>query len=130
MLKLTEEQINEAICSYLNYKADGYAIRIAPSGFFKDGRMRKHRSKYIIKGVSDILYWSKGFFFAFEVKTPTAHKYIKKHGERLRGLSPVKLNKGQIHIVEQIRFLEAIRQQGFVAEFVSSIEDVKTILEC
>ncbi len=126
-MKVTEEMITEQICTYLSFTR-GQLNRIAPSGFFKNGVMRKHKSKFIKKGVSDILYLSSGTFYAFEVKTPGEYKYILKHLEKIRATIPSQLNEKQLHIWEQEEYLQGIRVNGGVGSFVCSLGQVRTIL--
>jgi len=123
-----EESITESICHYLHFKG-GLVVRIAPSGFFKNGRMLKHKSKFIRRGVPDILYWHNGKSYAFEVKKPIEHRYILKHGERIMATPRMNLNKKQIHIREQILIVRELVKQGAIASFVSSIDDVKKLIE-
>ena len=126
-MKISEELINESICDYLSL-CGGYVMRIAPSGFFKNGKMVKHKSQYIKRGVSDIMFFRDGMFYALEVKTPKEHDYIKKHHDAISKSHPGLLNIKKLHIWEQILFINAMRNNGFIAEFVSSIKDVREIV--
>lgn len=126
-MKVSEEMINEWICNFLS-RQGGFVTRIAPSGFFKNGAMVKHRSVFIRRGVPDILYWRDDKAYAFEVKTPTAYKYAIKHYDRIKNTPKLKLNKMQIHLQEQIHILEQLKIQGVHASFVCGVEQVKLIL--
>ena len=125
---ITEEMITEQICGYLSYFSSGQLNRIAPGGFFKNGTMRKHKSKYIKRGMADIQFILNGMFFAFEIKTPAEHKYIIKHGKKIADTPPDLLNKKRFHIWEQIQYLEGVRRNGFVGEFISNVDQVQEIL--
>ena len=69
----------------------------------------------------------RGQIFFFEVKTPDKHEYILKHWDRLKQLP--KLNREQERFLNQIRFCEKAREEGFVCEFVSSLKQVIEVLE-
>lgn len=131
----SEEQITESICKYLSLFGGAQINRIAPSGFFKknsfskSGVMIKHKSKFVQRGVADILFWYKKKFIALEVKVPKEYNYICKNYLRISKSIPDMLSKKDFHILEQIEYLEGIRRNGFVGEFVCSLEQVRKILE-
>ena len=128
-IKITEEDITESICHYLSLFRGSQLNRITPGGFFKNGRMRKHKSKHVKKGVSDIQFIYQGKFYVFEVKTPKEYKYtMKYYGEILSTPKDFLVDKKK-HLKEQIEYIEGVRRNGFIGEFVCSIEMVKERLE-
>jgi len=125
---MKESQIEETILEYLSYLG-GFSCKIPNAGFFDGAKMVKHRSKHVINGISDVFLWLNGVFYCFEVKRPSEYKYVMKHYEKIKN-SPVDLlNKKQKHLNEQIWFIENIRKQGFVGEFVCSVEMVRDIIK-
>ena len=125
-----EESLTESICSFLNYKCKGAQInRIIPSGYFRDGKMRRHRSENVKKGVSDILMMYAGTFYAFEIKTPRELKYVLKYWDKIKAGHYLSLNKKQRHIKAQIDYLSGIRNNGGKGGFVCSFEQVREIID-
>ena len=82
-LQLKEYQIEELILSYLNSLKNSFFWKNPVGGFYDGKKIRKHASKFVIKGGSDILGLYKSQFYAFEVKTPTSIRFYEKHKERL-----------------------------------------------
>ena len=122
---MNEESITEFLCSYILLKYKGAVLnRIAPSGFFKNGRMIKHRSKYIKKGVSDIQVMYRGSFYAIEVKTPKELEFYKKHEDQISMTPACRLSKKKAHLKEQQNYIKAIKAQGGKGSFVASISDI------
>ena len=75
-------------------------------------------------GLPDLLFDSRelGAFF-FEVKTKTAHDYIKKHMERLR--REIDIVDSKVHVKNQIRLIDEYNSRGNIkGYFVSSVDDV------
>jgi len=92
--------------------------------------MRKHHSRFYLKGTSDILGLFKGDFYAFEVKTPASIRFYEIHQERL-SITPswgLKNNKER-HFRRQIEFQKMVKTMGGNAFFVSSILEVKKALQ-
>jgi len=127
-LEPTEEEITEAICQFLELFAGAQLNRIAPGGFFRGGVMKKHKSRFVKKGVSDIQFVFQGMFYAFEVKTPTEYAFAMKHYHNIYSSPYEVLSAKKRHLKDQIEYLEGIRRNGFVGEFVNSVSMVKEIL--
>lgn len=124
-----ESDIEETILEFLSYIPNSFATKIAPSGFFDGGVMKSHRSKHVQRGLSDIFFWTSGKFYAFEVKTEKEHAFANKHMVQIMTLPKGQLSKKKQHLKEQLNFMLKIREAGHVAEFVSSVEDVQSILK-
>lgn len=123
----SESQIEEMICRWLSFFRDGMVYKIAPSGFFNGKRFVKHKNEFIKNGHPDIVFHHSGKVFYFEVKKPSEHKYILKHYVSIKNSLPT--NKKKKHIKDQIEFIEKLNSVGHVAEFVSSLENVKKIID-
>ena len=124
-----ESIIETQILRYLD-TLGGYAIKLAPTGYFDTKRkvFRKHTSVFANRKKLDILFYYKGTTWNFEVKTPTEYKYIMKHYAKLS--DPVILlngNKKQVHLHEQIIALDRIRESGNYAFFTYSAMHVKQL---
>ncbi len=129
-LKFKENDIEKEILIYLNSLKDGMFWKNPASGFFDGKAMRKHSSKFIIKGVSDIIGCYKGKFYAFEVKTPVSIRFYELHHERLSKTASWALkNDKERHFRRQIEFQKKIKVYGGEAFFVSSVLEVKKIME-
>tara|TARA_Y100001951_G_C11199941_1_gene216531 strand:+ start:250 stop:666 length:417 start_codon:yes stop_codon:yes gene_type:complete len=129
-LLLKESEIEDLILFYLNSLRDAFFWKNPAGGFFDGKKIRKHASKFIIKGGSDIIGLYKGHFFAFEVKTPVSIKFYEKHRDRLEKTASWALKTDrERHFRRQIEFQKKIKQNGGNASFVSSIEDVKKCLQ-
>lgn len=131
--KELEKPIENLICDYLSKLPGGYVCQIELSGRpVRKGNftiMIPFKGEHYRVGMSDILFFRNGKFYALEVKTPKEHKYIIKHYEKLRDAIPEHLNKKQKHLHEQITFIENIKRAGGIGNFVSCLEDVKNILQ-
>jgi len=125
----SEEMITEAICQYLSLFKGAQLNRITPSGFFKGGVMKKHRSKFVQRGMSDIQFVYRKKFYAFEVKTPAEYKFWLKHQAEIRSAIPSTLSKKKFHLWEQWQYLRGVRENGFIGEFVCSPQMIRKILE-
>ena len=129
-LQLKESQIEELILSYLNSLKNSFFWKNPAGGFFDGKKIRKHASKFIVKGGSDILGLYNGEFYAFEVKTPTSIKFYEKNYERLSKTASWGLKSDkERHFRRQIEFQKKIKVMGGNAFFVSSIADVKKALQ-
>lgn len=103
---MTESLIKNQICQYLALRKDVAVFWIQQTGKLP-GNPVFSRSKYIPKGISDILgCLTNGRILAIEVKTA----------------------KG-IASVEQDSFIQKIRDAGGLAFVARSVEDVKHMLE-
>jgi len=127
--RLKESEIEETILFYLNTLHDAFFWKNQASGFYDGKSMRKHNSRFYLKGTSDILGLYKGVFHAFEVKTPTSIRFYEIHKERL-SLTPAwgLKNKKERHFRRQIEFQKRVKVMGGKAFFVSSILEVKKAL--
>ena len=127
---MKESEIENAILDYLNILKDAFFWKNPASGFFDGKKMRRHKSKYAINGVSDILGIYRGRFVALEIKTPVEYKYFLNHGERLKKSPYIycKTKKDQ-RLWRQVHFIENIKSLGGHGDFVSSIDNVKRVLQ-
>lgn len=128
----TEKQIERAVCDYLDTVTGGFVCQIELSGRpIKKGFktiMIPFNGKHYRTGMSDILFFYKGTVYAFEVKTPTEHRYAIKHHEKITKTPKSLLNPKQKHFHEQITFIENIKSAGGFGAFVSSVDQVREIL--
>tara|TARA_R100000781_G_scaffold57844_1_gene37337 strand:- start:300 stop:695 length:396 start_codon:yes stop_codon:yes gene_type:complete len=129
MIVIKEHDIENQILLFLNSLKDSFFWKNPSGGFFDGKKIRKHSSKYIIKGASDIIGLYRGEFFVFEVKTPTSIKFYEKNRERLSITASWALKSDrEKHFRRQIKFQEKICAMGGKAAFVASIDDVKKAL--
>lgn len=77
--------------------------------------------------MSDILFWWKGMFFAFEVKTVDEYNWISRNIDKIK--SKAMVSKKEAHVLEQLHFLGSIKKAGGHAHFVCSLDQVKEILK-
>lgn len=125
----SESDIVESICGYLAFTYPKAQINvISPSGFLKNGKMRKHKSKFISKGVSDIQMMWNNVFHVFEVKRPSELKYVLKYLNKIRHGSYLTLNKKQLHLKDQMNYIDSIVTNGGIGGFVASVEHVEEII--
>ena len=127
-MTITEEMITEMICQFLELLQKGQLNRIAPSGFFKNGAMRKHKSKFIKKGVSDIQFMYQGKFYVFEVKTPKEYKFVMKNIAEISRTPRVLLYEKKAHLKDQFDYITGIRNNGGIGDFVCSVDQVKNLI--
>lgn len=110
-LRLPSEEreftIESNILEWLNLQAGVFAFKIETSGYYskKLDMYRKRKSKFHIKGTSDILGLKNGKFFAIECKT------------KLGSISP-----------HQKAFLEQVRKMGGKAAVCRSIDEAEVFL--
>jgi hypothetical protein len=111
IIQQKESDIENTILDYLALIKEGFFWKNPTSGFFDGKKMRRHKSKYALNGVSDILGIHKGRFVALEIKNQTEHRYYLKHAERLKN-TPKSLckTKKDIRFREQIQFIESIKR--------------------
>lgn len=82
--------------------------------------------KYKPDGVSDILgYYKSGRFTAIEVKDPEDYKYLMKNYEKLKSSLWYPDEKRQLHLQNQILFIEDVVKKGGIGFFACSIDMVK-----
>ncbi len=129
-LKFKESDIENEILAFLNGLKEGFFWKNPAGGFFDGKAMRRHNSRFILKGASDVFGLYKGEFYAFEIKTPISIKFYELHKERLSVTAGWALkNDKEKHFRRQILFQRKIKAFGGNAFFVSSVADVKKILE-
>jgi penicillin-binding protein-related factor A (putative recombinase) len=104
---LTEKQIEKLILQWLNAQADIFAFKINTVGIFDTVRKvyRKNLNPHVHVGTSDIVGCCRGFFFAFEVKTPSAFKR-KIPDAQARFIDRVRLYDGMAHVVCSLEQVE------------------------
>lgn len=105
---LTEFQIETNILDGLNKIPGCFAFKVETNGYFDQnkGIYRKRKSKYAIRGTSDIIGVYFGKFFAFEVKSM----------------------KGK-PTPDQLVFIETVKSKGGIAGIVRSIEDALNLFQ-
>ena len=127
---ITEKDIEKLILSKLNQVKEGFVCSIEISGkpikTSMGFRMIPFNSRFHRKGMSDILFFLKGKFFAFEVKTPREHKWVKNKIPQLN--NKITLSKKETHLAEQLFFINKINETGGYADFVSTCEEVMAII--
>lgn len=136
LLKVREEDIEKVILDYLGRVRGGFVTKIHLGGKPIKTRagiiMVPFGNRYCRKGISDIQFNFRGRMFVFEVKTPEEHKYILKHYKKI-SMTPLeffdkKKDKKNRHIKEQMIYIDGIVESGGDGDFVSSLEQVKKIL--
>lgn len=108
---MKEKDIENQILQYLHFLPDCEAWKVDTTGIFdaKRGVFRKRNFPFShAKGVPDIIGFWRGFFFAFEVKTP----------QRKNSASE-----------DQKFFINTAKANGQIAHVVWSLEQVKEILD-
>jgi len=128
----TEKEIEFSILSYLD-TLGGYPMKINLGGRpiqNKEGRMLliPFKNAFTPKGMADILFIYEGCAFAFEVKTAAQVKFIKNSYQRLAEGGFSAANKSYKRLQEQILFIEKFKSSGGYGGFVSTIEEVKSII--
>jgi len=128
----TEKDIEASILAFLE-NLGGFAMKINLGGRpiqTKDGRllMMPFKNPFSAKGMSDILFIYEGCVFCFEVKKPSEVKFIKNSYQRLQEGSFSAENKTYRRLRDQIIFIERVKSNGGYGGFVSSIEEVKSII--
>ena len=128
-IKVKESTIENAILKFLNFQRGSFFWKNPSSGYFDGKIMKKHKSKFAITGVADILGIYYGSFVAFEVKSEIEFKYYKKHGESLK-TTPFMYcrSKKEETLWRQIHFLESIKAKGGFGNVICSVEEAKNIL--
>lgn len=129
----SEKEIEKAIAKRLSYYQGGFVCVIelsgrpirTPSGTV----MIPFQGEFYRKGMSDIIFLYKGKSFAFEVKTEKEYKWVVKHRDRLRKSARNLLTKKRdIHVREQIDFIEGFKHSGNYGDFVCNFEQVEKII--
>jgi len=131
-IPLTEKEIESHILGYLD-TLGGFVLKINSGGkpiLNREGRMIMipFKNPYSPKGMSDILFLYEGCAFCFEVKKPSEVKFIKNSYQRLQEGSFSSENKTYRRLRDQILFIERVKSNGGYGGFVSSIEEVKSII--
>lgn len=93
---------------------------------YKNKRGKERVVKFGEAGMSDILGLEKGNFFVLEVKTEKEFAYYVKHYNQI--VSAPK-NKKQEHLLEQINFMQNVKDAGGYGWFVCSLTQVKAVIE-
>lgn len=103
----SESEIETLILDWLNLQPGCFAFKVETSGWYDSVKQiyRKRRSKYVLRGTSDIIGCYRGRFFAMEVKSEKGRP------------SP-----------EQDWFLSIVKQKHGYGGVVRSIEDAEKIL--
>jgi hypothetical protein len=114
--KLKEKEIQYAILTYLNSIPGMFAFQINNVAVYdRQGGFYKRPGKFVQRGCSDILFFSRWGAGALECKTPETHrKFFDNPGE---------------HEQRQLLFLRTLQQNGHTAEVVSSVEQVQAVVE-
>lgn len=121
-----EADIQKSILIALQVSRIGYFWRNNNVGVFDKAKniYRKPSSQFAPKGVSDILGVHKGKFVAIEVKSEKQFAYVERLIERTseRGIRLyLPKSKNEVHLIEQIVFLENIKKQGGIGFFTYSV---------
>lgn len=131
-----EEFIEADICDFLMFQKV-FCWKNDIKGYYdqKSKTYRKNKSNFILPGISDIgglIPWT-GRAFAIEVKRPEEMKFFDRPLEELkqefieatrRNIKASTIKRYQ-HAVEQATYIERVIQEGGVAFYASSIQDVK-----
>ena len=120
---MSEANIQKDIMEYLKKIPCGKVFRLNGQGTIIRGHIVKQKETLL-----DILFLFRGQAYFFEVKTPTEKDFIIKHHERLIEGNFNSDNKNLKRYKDQIEAIREVRETGNVADFVCSVEDVKTCL--
>jgi penicillin-binding protein-related factor A (putative recombinase) len=106
----SEKQIENAVLQYLAMVPGFEAWKVDTTGIYdaKRGAYRKRSSGTRYKGVSDIIGFYKGKFWAIEIKTPQRRNQLTD---------------------EQRSFLDMARRNGQVALVITSVDEMIKALE-
>jgi len=128
-MKLNPETIiQREIISYLE-SIGGRVLRLSSQGTMIRGFLVKNNSKYSPKGMSDLAFISNGSITFLEVKTPSELTYIRKHHARILEGNFAEDDKKLNRYRDQIMFISEMRCFGCLADFVSSVADVRALLD-
>ena len=127
---ITEKDIETQILEYLSYKGTVYKMNFGGKPIQINGYMQMipFQSKYKPDGFSDVLFLCEGKSYFFEVKKPEIKKHIFLNYTFYSNCNPKNLKGNRKTYAEQVQFINRVKKEGFVAGFVSSIEDVKKFL--
>ena len=123
--KNLEKAIEKVICQYLDLKGC-FPCKVETTGIFDPSKktFRSVTNPYIRKGFSDIMFFWKNKVWYCEVKTPEQLGYIKRNWHKLE---PGLVSSRQ-RITNQIEFLKQVRRNNQVGVFVSSLDELKSLM--
>jgi len=127
-LEKSEKMIQAEISDYLIGLRVKWKRKNVGVGTYIDKYGKERKVYFGTKGESDLEVLVPGYQISLEVKTVSAHLYIKRNIDKLLS-GEMKMNKKNIHILEQIVYIEGVRTAGHIGEFVSSVDQVASILE-
>jgi hypothetical protein len=109
MSKQKEKDLENIILTYLLYLPNSFFFKINTTGVYDPIKKiyRANKNKFIVNGVSDILGVINGRFIALEVKTP----------------------ENKVRPNDQQAFIDRINYLGGKAGFVTSLSDVKQLID-
>ena len=124
-IPINEAQAMAAIIGYYEILGAYVERRNTGMAFYPDKNRRGglRPVKYGTVGASDLFILFEGKPIFTEVKSPKEHEYLIKHGTRIAAYKDMK--KKDFHLLDQIQYLERVKQAGAIAFFASSIEDVE-----
>lgn len=113
--KIREKDIQNQILYWLNFQPGCYAFQMDVKGTWDPRGFYRKAGKYVARGGADIIAVVYGRFLAIECKTPDALKRLRSHP------GP--------HELRQLGFLESVRASGGLAVMVSSLDQVRALVE-
>ena len=118
-----ESIIQIEILNYLSRVPNSIVIRNNNAPLYDRKRecYRKPSRLYCPNGISDITFYYSGKAYAIEVKTEKEYKFVVKHYDRL--LNGFAKTKKDVHIQNQILFIESVKRTGNAGFFTCSLDD-------
>ena len=133
----SEAEVKHAIMNLLDLKRIMWWQQQVGMATYSDNKGKLRSVKYGEKGTSDlasIIGGNKsrnirGIYVVFEIKKPSAHRFLLKHYDRIA--SGKCKTKRDWHLLDQINYIENIKDTGNLGYFVSSVDQVEQIIkEC
>lgn len=128
-MALTESQIQSQIIDYLRAKGIRADRQNVGASQYTDKNNVTRFVKFGDKGMSDILGCipPEGKFLACEVKSEKQYNYVMKNYDRIKR-GQIK-TKRDMHLSNQIQYIEDIKRIGGVGLFACCIENVEDELK-
>jgi len=120
---MSESEIQKEVMKYLKTIPNSKTIRLDGQGTIIKGRVVKQNKTFL-----DILFLYNGQSFFLEVKTPAEKEFILKHWDRLLEGNFNQEDKTLKRYKNQIEEVKEIQGTGNIAEFVSSLNEVKELI--
>ena len=131
---MLENDAQSFLMDYLN-NLGGFVCKIELSGKPLNGaggkiiKLIPFKNKYYRKAMSDCLFFYRSNFYAFEFKKIDEHEKIKRQLHRFETMTVEMLPEYLHRAKDQYDFIEEIKKQGGYGGFVSTLKDLKDIID-